>query len=160
VLELRVPGAGKGASVDDEVLLAAKCRVSVMAPRAVLRFRNACLPRTNDDLNANARQMAMQQQRHSHSHNHRRPRSCSSGTTPFDHETETVMEIHALDVDNLLQVAVVDGRSVAYIDRVTDPGVLAQGQKPPFRVRPMWRVRVASGVDLALVCGHLARSCV
>ncbi|KAL4873957.1 hypothetical protein BDV12DRAFT_158806 [Aspergillus spectabilis] len=149
VLELRVPGAGTVR--DDEILLEAKCRVSVKAPRAVLRFRNACLPVNHNHINANARQMQMQQRRQLHSHSHRIPRSCSSRSTPFDRETETVMEIHALDVDNLLQVAVVGGRSVAYIDRVTDPGVLAQGQKPPFRFRPMWRVRVASGVDLALV---------
>jgi hypothetical protein len=70
-------------------------------------------------------------------------------------DDETVMEILAMDVDNLVQVAVVEDQRVAFIDRINDPEVLAQGQKPPFRFRPMWRVRVARGVDLALVSSPL-----
>ncbi|KAL4884281.1 hypothetical protein BJY04DRAFT_183281 [Aspergillus karnatakaensis] len=133
MLELKLPEAAA-----DEILLSAKCRVAVQAPRAVLRFRNACIP-------ASARPPQRCGRKRSRS---------SSGMVRFDRETEVVMEIYALDVDNIAQVAVVEDRRVAYIDRITDPRVLAQGQKPPFRFRPMWRVRVASGVDLALVCRY------
>ncbi|KAL2818158.1 hypothetical protein BDW59DRAFT_129244 [Aspergillus cavernicola] len=131
LLELKLPGA----VATSPSLLSAKCRVAVQAPRAVLRFRNACVPL-----------VAM----HTHKDYHRKPHSHTSIRAIGD-DSETVMEVFALDVDNLVQVAVVDNQRVAFIDRITDPGILAQGQKPPFRFRPMWRVRVARGVDLALI---------
>ncbi|KAL4782194.1 hypothetical protein BJX76DRAFT_369295 [Aspergillus varians] len=134
-LELKLPGAAT--QDDSETLLSAKCRVAMQAPRAVLRFRNACVP-----LNARPTQK-QQKNKKSLSDLIVRP----SGS----HEAETVMEIFAMDVDNLVQVAIVDGQRVAFINRVTDLDVLAEGQKPPFRFRPMWRVRVARGVDLALI---------
>ncbi|KAL4920685.1 hypothetical protein BDW62DRAFT_176046 [Aspergillus aurantiobrunneus] len=136
VLELKLPGAAP----NSDNLLSAKCRVAIRAPRAVLQFRNACVP-----LNA------IPTQKHKHMKSQSQSRMWSSSN-----EAEIVMEILAMDVDNLVQVAVVGGQRVAYIDRVMDPGVLAQGQKPPFRFRPMWTVRVARGVDLALVGRYLA----
>ncbi|KAL4962515.1 uncharacterized protein BDV14DRAFT_191480 [Aspergillus stella-maris] len=126
-----------GARTDNEPLLSAKCRVAVQAPRAVLQFPNACVPMT-------ARPSVEKGHKHKMSLPHSRPRSYSL-------EADTVMEIYAMDVDNLVQVAVVGDQRVAFIERVTDPGVLAQGQKPPYKFRPMWKVRVARGVDLALV---------
>jgi hypothetical protein len=62
-----------------------------------------------------------------------------------------VLEVHAQDLYNILQVVVVQNRNVAYIHRITDRSVLAEGQRPPFRFRPKWTVRVAEGVDLSLV---------
>ncbi|KAL5336535.1 hypothetical protein BJX70DRAFT_276134 [Aspergillus crustosus] len=154
-LELKLPGA----SAEDEILLQAKCWVSVKSPRAVLRFRNACLPTNNMTISNPARAATAPtfantpQLRQCLRPTPTRSRTSSSSRSIFsiNPETETVMEIHSLDVDNLVQVATVENQRVAYIDRVTDPGVLAQGQKPPFRFRPMWRVRVATGVDLALI---------
>jgi hypothetical protein len=64
---------------------------------------------------------------------------------------EIVLEVHAQDLYNILQVVVVQNRNVAYIHRITDRSVLAEGQRPPFRFRPKWTVRVAEGVDLSLV---------
>lgn len=135
-LELKLPGG----AATSETLLSAKCRVAVQAPRAVLRFRNSCVP-----LNA---------RRPTQKHKNKKPLS-DTLTRPSSIDAETTMEIYSIDVDNFAQVAVVDGQCVANIDRVTDPGELAQGQKPPFRFRPMWRVRVARGVDLALVSSDL-----
>ncbi|KAL4991883.1 hypothetical protein BDW68DRAFT_116214 [Aspergillus falconensis] len=134
VLELKLPGA----TATSEPLLSAKCRVAVQKPRAVLRFRNAC---------ALMDARAMQGYRDMET-----PAQRMGGANVDD---ETVMEILAMDVDNLVQVAFVEDQRVAFIDRVSDPEVLAQGQKPPFRFRPMWRVRVARGVDLALVSSPL-----
>ncbi|KAL4811837.1 hypothetical protein BDW67DRAFT_189261 [Aspergillus spinulosporus] len=131
VLELRLPGA----TAISEPLLSAKCRVAVQKPRAVMRFRNAC---------ALMDARTMQGYSYMESPAQRRMEGAIV-------EDETVMEILAMDVDNLVQVAVVEDQRVAFIDRVSDPEVLAQGQKPPFRFRPMWRVRVARGVDLALI---------
>lgn len=138
VLDLKLPGAGTAS----EPLLSAKCRVAIQKPRAVLWFWNACVPRTRD---ATARPA----QRQNHKFQRLLSRSRRKALTGV--ESETVMEIVALDVDNLAQVAVVQDQRVAFIDRITDPAILAQGQKPPFRFRPMWRARVARGVDLALV---------
>ncbi|KAL2868098.1 uncharacterized protein BJX67DRAFT_60821 [Aspergillus lucknowensis] len=131
MLELKLPGP----VATSETILSAKCRVAVRSPRAVLRFGNACMPMVP---------RPSQRQRRGRSFSH-------SGAPSFSYPNETVMEVFALDVDNLAQVAMVDNQRVAVFDRVTDHGVLAQGQKPPFRFRPMWRVRVARGVDLALV---------
>ncbi|EAW23721.1 uncharacterized protein NFIA_032860 [Aspergillus fischeri NRRL 181] len=64
---------------------------------------------------------------------------------------EIVLEVHAQDLYNILQVVVVQNRNVAYIHRITDRSVLAEGQRPPFRFRPKWTVRVAEGVDLSLI---------
>ncbi|GIJ83081.1 hypothetical protein Asppvi_001599 [Aspergillus pseudoviridinutans] len=64
---------------------------------------------------------------------------------------EIVLEVHAQDLYNILQVVVVQNRNVAYIRRITDPSVIAEGQRPPFRFRPKWTVRVAEGVDLSLI---------
>ncbi|KAF4153949.1 hypothetical protein CNMCM6936_001785 [Aspergillus lentulus] len=64
---------------------------------------------------------------------------------------EIVLEVHAQDLYNILQVVVVQNRNVAYIHRITDRSVLAEGQRPPFRFRPKWMVRVAEGVDLSLI---------
>ncbi|KAL4932960.1 uncharacterized protein BDV17DRAFT_144169 [Aspergillus undulatus] len=133
VVELRRLGAGTASGP----LVSAKCRMAVQAPRAVLRFRNACVP-----LNAMASQGKGHKPKRSSTH-------LSSRSYSLD--TDTVMEIFAMDVNNLAQVAVVGDQRVAFIDRIMDPGVLAQGQKPPFRFRPMWKVRVARGVDLALI---------
>ncbi|KAI9374598.1 hypothetical protein BJX61DRAFT_280720 [Aspergillus egyptiacus] len=130
-LVLKLPGAGPSS----ESLLSAKCRVAVQAPRAVLCFRNAF-----------ASSSATYTYRYQHMESHSHTRVPSTG-----HDNETVMEVLALDVDNLLQVAVVENQRIACFERITDLGVLAQGQKPPFRFRPMWRVRVARGVDLALI---------
>ncbi|RDW74436.1 uncharacterized protein DSM5745_07098 [Aspergillus mulundensis] len=130
VLEVTLPGA----TALSKPLLTAKCRVAVQAPRAVLRFCNASRPTDGRP-----------ERRHlKYSSSHTRTESSNVGA-------ETTMEILALDVDNLTQVAVVEDQRVAFIDRIKDPGVLAQGQKPPFRFRPMWTVRVAKGVDLALI---------
>ncbi|KAL4806247.1 hypothetical protein BDV18DRAFT_160314 [Aspergillus unguis] len=136
VLELKLPGA-KGTS---EPLLSAKCRVAVQAPRAVIRFCNAAMPRSGTACVQRSGPKGVMKALRAH------PRAHS-----ISDEGETVMEIFALDVDNLAQVAVIRDQQVAIIDRITDPSILAQGQKPPFRFRPMWRVRVARGVDLALV---------
>ncbi|RHZ45749.1 uncharacterized protein CDV56_103016 [Aspergillus thermomutatus] len=73
----------------------------------------------------------------------------SSG--PSAQSEEVVLEVHAQDLDNILQVVVVQNRNVAYINRITDRSVLAEGQRPPFRFRPKWTVRVAEGVDLSLI---------
>ncbi|BCS29967.1 uncharacterized protein APUU_80270S [Aspergillus puulaauensis] len=134
-LELKLPGG----AATSETLLSAKCRVAVQAPRAVLRFRNSCVP-------LNARPTQKHKNKKSVLDTLMRPSTVDPETVHRE-----VMEIYSMDVDNFAQVAVVDGQRVANIDRVTDPGELAQGQKPPFRFRPMWRVRVARGVDLALM---------
>ncbi|KAL2856365.1 hypothetical protein BJX68DRAFT_263845 [Aspergillus pseudodeflectus] len=131
VLELKPPGA----LTTSEVILSAKCRVAVQSPRVVMRFRNVC---------------STVESRPAQKYTHQKSLSRSS-TGASLHPEETVMEILALDVDNLVQVAMVDNQTVAVFNRVTDPGVLAQGQKPPFRFRPMWTVRVARGVDLSLI---------
>lgn len=68
---------------------------------------------------------------------------------------EVVLEVYGQDLYNVLQVVFVHNRSVAYIRRVTDRSVLGQGQRPPFRYRPKWTVRVAEGVDILLVSIHL-----
>lgn len=133
LVELKLPGA----TAASKCLLSGKCRVAVQAPRAVLRFRNACL----------------HEMVHTYQDKHKKTNSRTS-VRPLNVEDETVMEIFALDVDNHVQVAVVGDQRIAFIDRVTDPAVLAQGQKPPFRFRPMWKVRIAKGVDLALVGRH------
>ncbi|KAL4903855.1 hypothetical protein BDW74DRAFT_155495 [Aspergillus multicolor] len=130
LLEVKLPGA----TALSKPLLSAKCRVAVQAPRAVLRFRNAF--RLTD-----ARPEI-------HHPKYSLPHTRTLSPTA---DAEITMEILALDVDNLTQVAVVEDQRVAFINRIKDPGVLAQGQKPPFRFRPMWRVRVAKGVDLSLV---------
>ncbi|KAL5002921.1 hypothetical protein BDV10DRAFT_87141 [Aspergillus recurvatus] len=135
VLELKLPGA----TATSEPLLSAKCRVAVQKPRAVLRFRNACAL-------MDARTMQ------GYGYMETPAQRMTGGANADD---ETVMEILAMDVDNLVQVAVVEDQRVAFIDRVSDPDLLAQGQKPPFRFRPMWRVRVARGIDLALVSSPL-----
>ncbi|KAL2817116.1 hypothetical protein BJX63DRAFT_429836 [Aspergillus granulosus] len=131
ILELKPPGA----LTASKPLLSAKCRVAVQSPRVVMRFRNACTP---------IESRPTQKYRH-------QPSLSRTGMPSSSHQEETVMEILALDVDNLVQVALVANQTVAVFDRVTDPGILAQGQKPPFRFRPMWTVRVARGVDLALI---------
>ncbi|KAL4764704.1 uncharacterized protein BDW70DRAFT_156855 [Aspergillus foveolatus] len=131
VMELKLPG---GTAIS-EPLLTAKCRVAVQKPRAVMRFHNAC---------------ALMDARTTRGYSYiRSPEQRRMGGATVD--DETVMEILAMDVDNLVQVAVIEDQRVAFIDRVSDPEILAQGQKPPFRFRPMWRVRVARGVDLALI---------
>ncbi|KKK15036.1 hypothetical protein ARAM_004656 [Aspergillus rambellii] len=129
MLELKLPGD----TGNSDVLLSAKCRVAIQAPRVVLRFRNMVETVTTPTptMTAAAR--------------------VSHHPALAAKDNETVMEIRALDLDNVLQVAVVEGRRVAYIERVTDLDELMEGQKPPFRFRPKWRVRVAQGVDLSLV---------
>ncbi|KAL4981041.1 hypothetical protein BDW66DRAFT_123757 [Aspergillus desertorum] len=130
VLELKLPGA----TATSNPLLSAKCRMAIQKPRAVLRFRNACAPMDRRTMRG-----------------YRYNETAAQRMEGANGQDETVMEILALDVDNLVQVAVVEDQRVAFIDRVSNPEVLAQGQKPPFRFRPMWRVRVVKGVDLALV---------
>jgi hypothetical protein len=104
-----------------QCILEAKLRVAMNSPRAVVTFRNAA----------------------------QRPRSSGAGTAAQGEEI--VLEVHAQDLYNILQVVVVQNRNVAYIHRITDRSVLAEGQRPPFRFRPKWTVRVAEGVDLSLV---------
>ncbi|KAL3460839.1 hypothetical protein BJX64DRAFT_262303, partial [Aspergillus heterothallicus] len=131
ILELKPPGA----VATNEPLVSAKCRVAVQSPRVVMRFQNVCAPMGSRPTQRYKRQTSLSR----------------SSTQSSSNQEETVMEILALDVDNLVQVAMVDNQTVAVFDRVTDPGILAQGQKPPFRFRPMWTVRVAKGVDLSLI---------
>ncbi|RHZ59216.1 hypothetical protein CDV55_104064 [Aspergillus turcosus] len=105
----------------EQCILEAKLRVAMNSPRAVVTFRNAA----------------------------QRPKS--SGPGPAAQSEEIALEVHAQDLYNIVQVVVVQNRSVAYIRRITDRSVLAEGQRPPFRFRPKWTVRVAEGVDLSLI---------
>ncbi|KAL2843882.1 hypothetical protein BJY01DRAFT_191520 [Aspergillus pseudoustus] len=131
ILELKLPGS----VANSATILSAKCRVAVQSPRVVMRFRNTCRPLESRPT-----------QRYRHQNFLSR-----SSTQSSSYQEETVMEILALDVDNLVHVAMVDNQTLAVFNRVTNPEILAQGQKPPFRFRPMWTIRVARSVDLALI---------
>jgi hypothetical protein len=120
----------------DHVILAAKLRVAVRSPRAVVRFRNAIsLPQ--------------------------RPRDSSKRKTKYNAEEEddqclpdydeVAFEVHDEDPYHLTQVLVFEDRGLARIRRITNPAELAEGQRPPFRYRPRWEVTVAQGVDVALI---------
>ncbi|KAH8430574.1 uncharacterized protein LDX57_008238 [Aspergillus melleus] len=102
-------------------LLTAKLRVAVREPKATITFQNAV---------AGDR---------------------SRGSTDLPMTQQVTMEVHAQDLDNMVQVVVVENRNVASIHRITDPEQLTEGQMPPFRLRPKWEVRVAQGVDISLI---------
>ncbi|KAI9037141.1 putative MFS multidrug transporter [Aspergillus affinis] len=106
-------------------LLAAKLRVAVREPKATITFQNAVA----GDLSS----------------------SSSRRSSKLPMTDQVTMEVHAQDLDNMVQVVVVENRNVASIHRITDPEQLTEGQMPPFRLRPKWDVRIAQGVDISLI---------
>ncbi|KAF7585415.1 hypothetical protein BBP40_010967 [Aspergillus hancockii] len=131
LLELRLPGEM------EHVILSAKLKVAVRAPRVAVRFRNAVFER-------------------------QRPRDTSKGKGKYKAEkedgdgcppdcSEVTLEVLDEDPYNLTQVLVYEDRNVARIRRIANPAELAEGQRPPFRYRPKWEVTVAQGVDVALI---------
>ncbi|KAE8383319.1 hypothetical protein BDV26DRAFT_287822 [Aspergillus bertholletiae] len=132
-LELRLPGEM------EHVILSAKLRVAVRAPKAVIRFQNAAI----------AEQRRLRDSRK------------QKGRGKIDNENDGGM--HLADSDEMMlevrdedpyyhtQVLVLGDRPVARIRRVTSPTELAEGPQPPLRYRPEWEVRIAAGVDVALV---------
>ncbi|PLB43268.1 hypothetical protein P170DRAFT_441721 [Aspergillus steynii IBT 23096] len=132
ILDLKLPGAEKS-------LLTARLRVAVSEPRVTVTFQNAVAAPSPQDQGQDD------------------GKGKSKGSTEQNSaiSRQVTMEVHAQDLDNMVQVVVVENRNVASIRRVTDPEQLTEGQMPPFRLRPKWEVRVAQGVDISLVSGLL-----
>ncbi|KAL4894479.1 hypothetical protein BDV59DRAFT_207094 [Aspergillus ambiguus] len=110
-------------------ILSAKLRVAVHSPSAVVTFANALR------------------------HTGRSPGAKETPDTSDEIDTPhfVKIELHRLDLDNIVQVVVLEDCRVACIHRVTDRGALVEGQWPPFRFRPKWRVTIACGMDISLV---------
>lgn len=129
-LELRLPGEM------GEVILSAKLRVAVRAPRVVVKFRNAVLSERGK----------------------RKEKGKGEGKVGddrvecfLDGDDDVTLEVRDEDPYNNTQVLVLGSRIVAHIRRITNPAELIEGQRPPFRYRSRWEVRVAQGVDVALI---------
>ncbi|KAE8329970.1 hypothetical protein BDV39DRAFT_202551 [Aspergillus sergii] len=132
-LELRLPGQM------EHVILSAKLRVAVRAPKAVIRFRNAVVSEQ------------------------RRPRDSKKGKGKgkiddngdnggyLPDSDEMMLEVRDEDPYHHTQVLVLGDRIIAHIRRVTNPAELAEGPQPSSRYRPKWEVSIAPGVDLALI---------
>lgn len=136
VLDLKLPGA-------EESLLTAKLRVAVSEPRVTVSFCNAVAATSLDSSSSDTRKDKSKSSDSTHANTKPNP-----GPPP----QQITIEVHAQDLDNMAQVVVVENRTIAAIQRITDPGQLTEGQMPPFRLRPKWEVRVAQGVDVSLVC--------
>ncbi|KAE8164853.1 hypothetical protein BDV40DRAFT_298171 [Aspergillus tamarii] len=134
-LELRLPGQM------EHVILSAKLRVAVRAPKAVIRFRNA----------------AMSEQRRPRDSKKRKEKGNVDADYDVDNgvylpdSDELILEVRDEDPYYQTQVLVLGDRIVAHIRRVTNPAELAEGPQPPLRYRPKWEVRVTPGVDMALI---------
>ncbi|KAF9887337.1 hypothetical protein FE257_010332 [Aspergillus nanangensis] len=133
VMVLSLPG-GNGSDI-----LSAKLRVAVKSPTAVVMFKNAAFTTTTTNTTNTKGERGRGRER--------KRMSGARGTE----EEEVRVEVFGKDLENLVQVVVVEGCFVAAIERVTDPKELLEGQRPPFRLRPKWRVRVAAGMDLSLI---------
>ncbi|KAE8153550.1 hypothetical protein BDV25DRAFT_136844 [Aspergillus avenaceus] len=110
---------------EGEVVLTAKVRVAVSLPKVVVFFRNFI------------------------------PSSSSTGGKgekggKGGKGDDITMEVWD-EPDEDIHVLVFQGTKVAVIRRITDPRSLVEGQRPPFRFRPKWEVKVARGVDVAIV---------
>ncbi|EAU31289.1 predicted protein [Aspergillus terreus NIH2624] len=121
IMSLRLPG-GTGREI-----LSAKLRVAVQSPSAVVTFENAVGYGERDS----------------------KPKAVSESKAVAPDFVK--MEVHRLDFENIVQVVVLENCRVAYINRITDRGELTEGQRPPFRFRPKWRVTVARGIDVSLI---------
>ncbi|OGM42527.1 hypothetical protein ABOM_007933 [Aspergillus bombycis] len=132
-LELRLPGEM------EHVILSAKLRVAVRAPKAVVRFRNA----------------AASEQRRLRDARKRKAKGRIDGDDNNDvclpGSDELMLEVRDEDPYHHTQVLVLGDRIVAHIRLVTNPAELAEGPQPLSRCRPKWEVRVAPGVDVALI---------
>ncbi|KAB8237543.1 hypothetical protein BDV23DRAFT_192021 [Aspergillus alliaceus] len=125
-LELRLPGEM------GEVILSAKLRVAVRAPRVVVKFRNAVLSERDKRKGEGKVEDAGLE--------------CL-----LDGDDDVTLEVRDEDPYDNTQVLVLGRRIVAHIRRITNPAELIEGQRPPFRYRSRWEVRVAQGVDVALI---------
>ncbi|KAL5355297.1 hypothetical protein BJX96DRAFT_170539 [Aspergillus floccosus] len=112
IMSLRLPGD------TGREILSAKLRVAVQSPSAVVTFENAVGYGGNDT----------------------KSKTVSAGKAASPDFVK--MEVHRLDFENIVQVVVMENCRVAYINRITDRGELTEGQRPPFRFRPKWRVTV------------------
>lgn len=132
-LELRLPGQM------EHVILSAKLRVAVRAPKAVIRFRNAVLSEQRRPGDSKKRK--------------------GKGKLDDDGDNgvylpdsdEMMLEVRDEDPYYHTQVLVLGDRIIAHIRRVTNPAELAEGPQPSSCYRPKWEVRVAPGVDVALI---------
>lgn len=120
-------------------ILHAKLRVAVQAPNVVATFENAVGYRERERSRRREKKKGKEEDK-------------SKNVDAYVPDYVKI-EVHRLDLDNLVQVVTVENCRVAYIHRITNREELTEGQRPPFRFRPRWRVTVATGMDVSLV-GH------